>query len=121
MRARQILCPSCGMLLDVPPGKSDCFVRCGGCQHRFRLPKRIAVTEDAIADWIGEGREGEVQHAAERTLQHRRGRRSLDALAQHLDGLVRPVRPNPVNTSSAIKRTSLAAHSSRNRRRRSMG
>jgi len=69
MRARQILCPQCGTLLDVPPGKADCFVRCGMCRNRFRLPRRIAVTEDAIADWLVEGRQVEEKHAAERPLQ----------------------------------------------------
>jgi uncharacterized Zn finger protein (UPF0148 family) len=70
MRARQILCPACGTVLDVPPGKSDCFVRCGNCRHRFRLPKRIAVTDDAITDWLVEGRTPEDEkHAAERHLR----------------------------------------------------
>ena len=54
MTARQALCPACGMLLDVPPGKSDCNVRCGGCHFRFRLPK-FSVSEDAVANWLGEG------------------------------------------------------------------
>jgi hypothetical protein len=54
----------------VPPGKSDCFVRCGGCRHRFRLPKRIAVTDDAITEWLVEGRTPEEdKHAAERHLR----------------------------------------------------
>lgn len=70
MRARQIVCPACGTILDVPPGKSDCFVRCGSCHHRFRLPKRIAVTDDAITDWLAEGRTPEEEkHAAERHLR----------------------------------------------------
>lgn len=70
MRARQIVCPACGTILDVPPGKSDCFVRCGSCRHRFRLPKRIAVTEEAITDWLAEGRTPEEEkHAAERRLR----------------------------------------------------
>ncbi|MCJ7543254.1 MAG: zinc-ribbon domain-containing protein [Phycisphaerae bacterium] len=70
MRARQILCPACGTVLDVPPGKADCFVRCGNCRHRFRLPKRIAVTDDAITDWLVEGRTPEEdKHAAERRLR----------------------------------------------------
>lgn len=70
MRARQVLCPACGTILDVPPGKSDCFVRCGGCRHRFRLPKRIAVTDDAVTDWLAEGRTPEEdKHAAERHLR----------------------------------------------------
>ena len=54
MTTRQALCPACGMILDVPAGKGDCNVRCGACHFRFRLPK-ITVTEDAIADWLGEG------------------------------------------------------------------
>ncbi|MGA2265298.1 MAG: hypothetical protein ABSH10_02580 [Phycisphaerae bacterium] len=67
MRARQILCPGCGTILNVPPGKADCFVRCGRCQNRFRLPKRIAVTEDAVANWLAEGRTPEeIKHAVER-------------------------------------------------------
>ncbi len=70
MRARQVLCPACGTVLDVPPGKADCFVRCGQCRHRFRLPKRIAVTEDAVTSWLGEGRTPEEdKHAAERHLR----------------------------------------------------
>jgi len=60
MIARQALCPSCGILLDVPAGKSDCFVRCGACQHRFRLPK-IPITEDAVTDWLAEGQKQEQQ------------------------------------------------------------
>jgi hypothetical protein len=67
MRTRQVLCPGCGTILDVPPGKADCFVRCGRCQHRFRLPKRIAVTEDAVTNWLAEGRTpAEAKHAADR-------------------------------------------------------
>ena len=70
MRARQILCPACGTILDVPPGKADCFVRCGRCRHRFRLPKRIAVTDDAVTEWLVEGRTPEEdKHAAEPHLR----------------------------------------------------
>jgi hypothetical protein len=66
MRVRQVSCPACGALLGVPPGASDCFVRCGNCRFRFRLPKRIAVTDDAIAEWLAEGRMGEPPHAPEK-------------------------------------------------------
>ena len=55
MRNRHLLCPVCGTVLAVPPGYSNCFVRCGQCHHRFRLPRRIAATEDAIANWLMEG------------------------------------------------------------------
>ena len=65
MRARQALCPACGMILEVPPGTSDCFVRCGQCRHRFRLPKRIAVTDEAITEWLSEQHEAEEKHATE--------------------------------------------------------
>ncbi len=82
MLARQILCPECGTLLDVPPGKADCFVRCGNCQHRFRLPRRIAVTDDAIASWLGEGlSEVEKIHAAERQLKEHEKAASSDRTA----------------------------------------
>ena len=69
MRLRQVLCPACGTILDVPLGKSDCFVRCGRCRFRFRLPRRIAVTDDAITDWLDEGRTQEQEHAAKRELR----------------------------------------------------
>lgn len=52
MRGRQVLCPSCGTILEVPPGCCNCIVRCGQCRHRFRLPRRIAVTDDAVASWL---------------------------------------------------------------------
>jgi hypothetical protein len=52
MRCRQAQCPACGTLLNVPPGCGNCKVRCGQCGHRFRLPRRIHVTEEAISDWL---------------------------------------------------------------------
>lgn len=65
MRVRHVQCPVCGTLLSVQPGIVKCFVRCGMCQHRFRLPRRIAITDDAIAEWLwqGKGREEEEEAA----------------------------------------------------------
>jgi hypothetical protein len=45
-------------------------VRCGSCRIRFRLPKRIAVTDDAIAEWLAEGRKPEARHAPEKVPTH---------------------------------------------------
>jgi len=69
MRDRHLLCPVCGTVLAVPPGYSNCFVRCGQCHHRFRLPRRIAATEDAIANWLTEGRERDEDDLA--TVENR--------------------------------------------------
>lgn len=70
MRSRQVLCPACGTILDVPPGKADCFVRCGKCHNRFRLPKRIAVTDDAVTEWLDEEKTlQEREHASQRELK----------------------------------------------------
>ncbi|MFA6132925.1 MAG: hypothetical protein WC869_02770 [Phycisphaerae bacterium] len=70
MRLRQVLCPSCGTILEVPPGKADCFVRCGKCHTRFRLPKRIAVTDDAVTDWLSEEHDEEAkEHAVAAALR----------------------------------------------------
>jgi hypothetical protein len=52
MTSRRVQCPACGTLLELPAGCCDCFVRCGHCHHRFRLPKKIQVPEDAIASWL---------------------------------------------------------------------
>jgi len=55
MRVRHVQCPVCGTILNVPPGCANCNVRCGTCRHRFRLPRHIAVTDDAIAEWLWQG------------------------------------------------------------------
>jgi hypothetical protein len=81
MRVRQVLCPSCGVLLGVPPGASDCFVRCGHCRFRFRLPKRIAVTEDTISDWLEEGKSEGPEHAPEKAASHEQQTADLESTA----------------------------------------
>ncbi len=81
MRVRQVLCPSCGVLLGVPPGASDCFVRCGHCHFRFRLPKRIAVTEDAISGWLDEGKSEGPEHPPEKAASHERQTADLESTA----------------------------------------
>ncbi|MFP4354470.1 MAG: hypothetical protein ACLFUJ_05040 [Phycisphaerae bacterium] len=52
MNGRLVACPACGTLLDAPPEAADCIVRCGNCKKRFRLPKKLAATGDAIASWL---------------------------------------------------------------------
>jgi len=54
MKVRHVQCPVCGAILDVPAGLADCFVRCGTCRHRFRLPRLMSVTDDDIAEWLGQ-------------------------------------------------------------------
>ncbi len=53
-------------------GYRNCHVRCGACHHRFRLPKRVRVSDDAIAAWLSEGmdEEDEVSLAEEMAGDH---------------------------------------------------
>jgi len=53
MTDRLAQCPVCGTLLDIPPGCADCYVHCGLCTARFKLPS-IAVTDEAVASWLEE-------------------------------------------------------------------
>jgi len=46
------MCPGCGTTLLLPPGCANCFVRCSHCRCRFRLPRRIRVSEETITDWL---------------------------------------------------------------------
>lgn len=69
MRCRQAVCPGCGRLLNVPPGCNNRIVRCGSCHSRFRLPKRIAVTDDVIAEWLWESEVPEEGAAAQASVQ----------------------------------------------------
>lgn len=55
MRQRQINCPACHAVLQIPPGHADCVVRCGHCKHRFRLPKCMGITDDTVASWLQDG------------------------------------------------------------------
>ncbi len=64
MKVRHAVCPKCKSILAVPPGCCDCHVRCGQCRSRFRLPRRIRTTEDAIASWLME-EEGHPSHTPE--------------------------------------------------------
>ena len=68
MRNRQVLCPNCGALLTAPPGCQNCIVRCGMCHCRFRLPRRIAVTEDIAANWVQE----DLRRALSEDVDHTR-------------------------------------------------
>ncbi len=54
MKGRTAVCPSCNTLLAIPPGTSNCHVRCGQCRNRFRLPRRVPVTDDVVTDWLFE-------------------------------------------------------------------
>jgi len=53
MTDRLAQCPVCGTLLDIPPGCADCYVRCGQCNGRFKLPP-LAVSDEAVASWLEE-------------------------------------------------------------------
>ncbi|MFW5690254.1 MAG: hypothetical protein ACOCVI_02270 [Planctomycetota bacterium] len=59
MLDRVAVCPSCQTKLVIPPGCSDCHVRCGQCRCRFRLPKIVPVTDDRIASWLWDEQPGE--------------------------------------------------------------
>jgi len=61
MPSRNVQCPVCGAVLSVPPGVADCFVRCGTCRHRFRLPRQISVTDEAIAEWLWQAKPASAQ------------------------------------------------------------
>ncbi|MFW6061491.1 MAG: hypothetical protein ACOC93_01660 [Planctomycetota bacterium] len=52
MAKRKAICPACGRQLIVPAKCEDCFVRCGICHHKFRLPKLSSVTDDLVATWL---------------------------------------------------------------------
>lgn len=56
MRERQVACPACGTQLLLPPDCISRVARCGRCQVRFNLPARISVTDDAVANWLTEGK-----------------------------------------------------------------
>ena len=53
MANREVLCPTCGILLTVPQGADGCIARCKVCQSRFRLPAEVA-SEEAVAAWLDE-------------------------------------------------------------------
>jgi hypothetical protein len=62
MPERQMKCPSCGAMLVIPPGCCNCIVKCGRCQHRFRLSGPDSATEDAVASWlVGDDEESDRQ------------------------------------------------------------
>jgi len=65
MLGRQVQCPVCGTILSVPPGYANCFVRCGLCHQRFRLPAHIGLSDQAVADWLQDETQRE-QHEQER-------------------------------------------------------
>jgi len=68
-QARQIACPACGTVLIVPLGCSRRVAKCGQCRQKFLLPRSLAVTEEAVAQWIGRRDledEGESAPAEER-------------------------------------------------------
>ncbi len=60
MNGRLVACPACGTLLDAPPEAADCVVRCGHCKKRFRLPKKLVATGEAIASWLWVDRDHEA-------------------------------------------------------------
>lgn len=57
MAARECECPSCNAHLRVPDGEGNRQVRCGKCGNIFQLPRRLNVTEDAVANWLFEDEE----------------------------------------------------------------
>ena len=59
MLGRQVQCPACGTILSVPPGYANCFVRCGLCHERFRLPEHVALSDQIVADWLRDERDRE--------------------------------------------------------------
>jgi len=65
MKTRHVQCPVCGAVLRVPPGCANCFVRCGACRFRFRLPRHIAVTDEAIAEWLWQASPQKVEETEE--------------------------------------------------------
>jgi len=52
MYTLHVHCPACGTVLDVPAEYTHTHARCGKCHTRFLLPKREAVVENTIADWL---------------------------------------------------------------------
>lgn len=64
MHMRRAMCPKCRSILAVPPGMGGSIVRCGRCSSRFRLPKTIAVTDEAISSWLHEDRHERGQTVA---------------------------------------------------------
>jgi hypothetical protein len=62
-------CPTCGTVLEVPAEYTHSHARCGKCHTRFPMPKREAVVENTIADWlIGEEEPEKAPAAAENDL-----------------------------------------------------
>jgi hypothetical protein len=57
MRSRRVQCPFCHAILAAPPGCANCIARCSRCNHRFKLPRRVPVTEEAVVDWLAPGME----------------------------------------------------------------
>ena len=53
-QSSQVVCPSCGTMLIVPRGCSSRVAKCGHCRQKFWLPRQLAVTEEAVVQWIGE-------------------------------------------------------------------
>ena len=52
MYGLHVHCPTCGTVLDVPATYTHSHARCGKCHTRFPMPKREAVVENTIADWL---------------------------------------------------------------------
>jgi len=67
MVIERVQCPACGALLGTTPECFDKPVRCGRCQHRFRLsarPIRAAVPDETIASWLTAEQAAEMAEAA---------------------------------------------------------
>ena len=54
LHERQIACPTCKTLLNVPAGCGGRVVRCGRCRQRFRLPEEEIHSDHDIASWLDE-------------------------------------------------------------------
>ncbi len=81
MHMRHVQCPVCGTILRVPPGLSNCPVRCCLCHHRFRLPRRIAVTDEAVTEWLWQDRRREMGDDLDVTKDAEAQRAETEALS----------------------------------------
>lgn len=116
MKARHVQCPVCAAILKVPPSLADCFVRCGTCTHRFRLPRQISVTDEAIAEWLWQATP--TKPVSGERAGERSGERSGDQAGDQADGRTGegtgegagkgvPARPRPDDDAPASGNTAV--------------
>lgn len=100
---RQVRCPRCGVLLEVPLAAPERAARCAQCRSPFPLPRHMPVSEATIAAWIYRNRDEEEAEP--------------DSLAEVAEDLQRELAraeggdtPAPANRTDRIRLVKLDRH-----------